>query len=259
MKKVNIYFWCGVILLQILFAGYLALSKGWIELPEVTASQNYSLIVILVAALLDSINPCAFSILFLSIGFLFSLGKNRQQVVRIGLTYILGIGLTYLAIGIIGLQILNYFSNSNVITTIGAIIMITVGMIELCGVLIPNFPIRLQIPNFTKGILAERVAKGMTFVGALVLGVLVGLFEFPCTGGPYLFVMSLLHGTEFVRGLVYLILYNLVFILPLIILLVLSSNGKVAETIDKMRREETKKFSLVVALLMIQLGVIILI
>ncbi len=260
MKKTKILFWSGVVLIQLAFVAYFALSRGWLKLPVIAASQSYDLIVILAAALLDSVNPCAFSVLFLTIGFLFSLRKKWGEVLRIGLTYVLGILITYLSIGLIGLRVLNSLSGGGrLITTIGAVIMLSVGLIELCNVLIPNFPIKLQIPKFTKNILAKQVLKGVTFFGALFLGILVGLFEFPCTGGPYLFVMTLLHGSEFMRGLLYLIAYNLVFILPLVVILFLSSNAKVAEAVDHMRRTETKKFSLILALLMIELGIIILI
>src|SRR3972149_6844283 len=62
-----------------------------------TALWNWSnegkwlLPLVVVAALIDSINPCAFSILILTIAFLFSVGKLRSSVLEIGSAYILGI------------------------------------------------------------------------------------------------------------------------------------------------------------------------
>src|SRR3989344_6096991 len=49
-----------------------------------------------VSSLIDSINPCAFSILIVSIIFLFSLGKTRERILVYGLFYILGIFAVYL-------------------------------------------------------------------------------------------------------------------------------------------------------------------
>jgi cytochrome c biogenesis protein CcdA len=58
----------------------------------------------------------------------------------------------------------------------------------------------------------------------LVLGGLVGLCTVPCSGAVYLAVLSLLAlQTSFIQAYVYLILYNLAFILPLVAILVLAS------------------------------------
>ena len=54
-------------------------------------ASSWFLPVIAGAAVADSINPCAFSILFLSIAFLFSLNKDRKYILKAGGLYIFGI------------------------------------------------------------------------------------------------------------------------------------------------------------------------
>src|SRR3989344_2820796 len=63
-----------------------------------------------VSALIDSINPCAFSILLLTIAFLVSIGKLRSKILAIGGVYILGVFLAYMAIGLGLLGTLHIFS-----------------------------------------------------------------------------------------------------------------------------------------------------
>lgn len=209
------------------------------------------------AALVDSINPCAFSMLFLTITFLFSLGRDRKSVIKIGLVYILGIFLVYISIGLGVLQALSFFNVPNGLAKIGALALIVFAGIGLINEFFPKFPIKLKIPQSTHGVLAKFIEKA-SVPSAFVLGILVGMFEFPCTGGPYLFVLGLLHDNEtFVSGFAYLVYYNLIFVLPLAIALAGATNAKVAEKIDILRRQETRRSRLILSLIMIVLGAMI--
>lgn len=209
------------------------------------------------AALVDSINPCAFSMLFLTITFLFSLGRDRKTVIKIGTVYILGIFLVYISIGLGVLQALSFFNVPSGLAKLGALAIIIFGAIGIINEYFPKFPIKLKIPQGTHGILAKFIEKG-SIPSAFVLGLLVGMFEFPCTGGPYLFVLGLLHdNATFWPGLGYLVYYNFIFVLPLMIALLGATNAKVAEKIDTLRRSETRKSRLILSLIMIALGAII--
>jgi len=230
-------------------------------LPSAKAVADSPIIfsfVIMLAAILDSINPCAFSVLFLTIIFLFSLKKDRTYILKTGGLYILGIFLVYLLIGIGMLQALSLFNISNGIAKIGALILIATAIINILGDLIPNFPIKLKIPNFAHARIGKLIEKD-TPVTAIILGIVVGMFEFPCTGGPYLFILSLLHSKEtFNKGLIYLIFYNIIFVAPLIIALFMATTKNVAEKIDELRRKETKQASIILSVIMILLGLFVL-
>lgn len=215
--------------------------------------------VITTAALIDSINPCAFSILFLTVAFLFSLGKQRREVLFIGGLYILGIFIVYTLIGLGILRALDVFGFPHFAASIGATIIIIAGLIQIANVIWKDFPIRLKIPQFAHGNIAKFVHKA-SMPSAFILGLFVGLMEFPCTGGPYLYVLSLLHDASstiaFFKASIYLIWYNFVFVLPLIIILILASTQKSAEVIDRVRKSENKRTKIITALIMILLGAI---
>ena len=93
-----------------------------------------------VAALIDSINPCAFSILVLTIAFLLSIGKLRSSVLTIGSAYIFGIFMVYLLIGLGLLQALHIFDTPHFMGKVGAILLIALGMINLINEFFPKFP-----------------------------------------------------------------------------------------------------------------------
>ncbi len=222
-----------------------------------TNEHGFFLPVIIVSALIDSINPCAISILFLTITFLFSLGKNRKFVLLSGGAYILAIAIVYMLIGLGTLQALSLFNIPNVMAKIGALILLFYSIIGLINEFFPSFPIKLKIPDSTHKTFAKVISIG-SIPAFLALGALVAMFEFPCTGGPYLFVLSLLHDYEsFWRGFWYLIIYNFVFVLPLILILLFATNKIMAEKIDKLRRLETKKSRVILLLVLVIFGLII--
>jgi len=214
-------------------------------------------LLIVAAAFVDSINPCAFSVLFLTLAFLFSLGHNRSQIIKTGLVYVGGIFLTYILIGLGILKVLTIFNIPNSMAKLGAVAIIIFGLINLINEFFPTFPIKLKIPDASHSKIGELITKA-TVPASFLLGLLVGMFEFPCTGGPYLLVLGLLHDdASFMKGFVYLILYNFIFVLPLLIALFITTDKPILEKMDKLRRMETKKSRVWLSLFVIALGFLV--
>src|SRR3989338_7590233 len=89
----------------LIFMKYNSFSTGFIWRLSNEGKLLFPLVSI--SALIDSINPCAFSILLLTIAFLFSLGALRGNIIRIGIAYISGIFIAYLSIGLGMLSVLH--------------------------------------------------------------------------------------------------------------------------------------------------------
>jgi cytochrome c biogenesis protein CcdA len=224
---------------------------------DLRSKINFLPFLIIAAAFVDSINPCAFSVLFITLAFLFSLGHNRKQIIMTGLTYVGGIFLTYILIGLGILKVLTIFNIPNSMAKLGAVAIIIFGAINLINEFFPKFPIKLKMPDASHGKVGQLIAQA-TIPAAFILGLLVGMFEFPCTGGPYLLVLGLLHDeANFMKGFWYLILYNLIFVLPLLIALFIATDRPILEKLDKLRRMETKKARVWVALILIVLGLLV--
>lgn len=219
--------------------------------------QQFLIPTIITAAIADSINPCAFSVLVLTVTFLFSLGKSRSFVVKIGLIYILGIFLSYLAIGLGMLQVMSIFGVPRFMSKIGAVILLVWGGLNLADLFIKDFPIKLKIPDGVHGKIAQLIHKAAG-IPALMLGILVGLSEFPCTGGPYLLILSLLHDqAKFWLGFWYLILYNLIFVVPLAVILWYSSDPKLHDKVNLWRKDHSRQFETISSIILIIMGVLI--
>ncbi len=215
------------------------------------------LFLVLVTALIDSLNPCAFSVLLLTIAFLFSLGKTRETAVKVGGTYILGIFIAYLLIGLGILQALQFFGIPHFMAKISASLLVVLGALSVVGELVPSFPLKLKIPAASHGIMARLMEKA-SIPTAFLLGAFVGLCEFPCTGGPYLLILGLLHDrATYFSGIWHLVIYNIIFVLPLVLILLAASNEKVLKKVQEWRKDNIKKFRLWGGIAVMILGVLI--
>lgn len=210
-----------------------------------------------VAALIDSINPCAFSILLLTIAFLVSIGGTKRKILAVGGSYIAGLFAAYILIGLGILQALHIFSTPHFMAKVGAAALIAFGGVNLINYFFPAFPIKFQIPQGAHRRMALLMEQS-SLPAAFFLGGLVGLCEFPCTGGPYLLILGLLHDTgTYARGLGYLVLYNLLFILPLVLILLIASNRVLLERVQAWKRREIGRMRLVTGIAMVALGILI--
>jgi len=213
--------------------------------------------IVTAAAIIDSINFCAFSVLLLTIAFLFSAGNLRAGIVKIGGFYIAGIFLVYVLIGLGIMQMLHFFNAPHFMAKIGALILILFGGINVINEFFPTFPIKLKIPNAAHQKMGKLIEKGSA-PAAFFLGALVGLSEFPCTGGPYLMILGFLHDrATYVKGVAYLLFYNLIFIIPLLMALFIASNKAFLEKIQTWQKRKTIRIRFLSGLAMIILGIII--
>lgn len=230
---------------------------GTTALWNLSSEGTWMLPLVGVAALIDSINPCAFGILLLTIAFLLSIQKTRSSILKIGGVYILGLVTVYILIGLGILQALHLFDTPHFMAKVGAVLLIVLGGINLINEFFPSFPIKLRIPQVAHNKMATLMNKA-SLPAVFLLGALVGLCEFPCTGGPYLMVLGLLYdqGTYLV-GVGYLLLYNLIFILPLVIILFIASDKTLVEKVQTWKRSETKHMRLWGGIAMIILGFLI--
>ncbi len=212
---------------------------------------------ITIGALIDSVNPCAFSILVLTIAFLFALGGLRLNVLKVGILYIVGIFVVYFLIGVGILQTLNLFGMPNFMSKVGAAFLIIFGVLQISKDFFPKLPINFGMPKSSSVMMAKFIEKGSLAAG-FSLGCLVGLVEFPCTGVTYLMVLGLLHDYfSRLNGIFYLLYYNLIFILPLIVILIFATNKKLLEKIQKWQTEKRKIVKWLLPLAAIILGIFV--
>ena len=116
----------------------------------------------------------------------------------------------------------------------------------------------MAIPESKKPTIKKYIEKA-TIPAAVVLGVLVSLFELPCTGGIYFAILNLLSNSmTFSEGVPWLALYNLIYVLPLAIILGVILAGVSAERANSWRLENRRGLRLILGLVMLLIGAMML-
>jgi cytochrome c biogenesis protein CcdA len=213
--------------------------------------------ILLGAAVVDSINPCAFGVLIFLLTYLSKTSKRGIKLLTHGLSYILAVFLTYLLAGILLMPVIGSLGQISVaFYGVIGVVIILLGLVEIKDFfwyqkgfsleLLPGAPKRIKM--------YMRHISGNIFT-AFMLGVFVALVELPCTGAVYLAVLSIMSLTG-VNALTisWLVIYNIIFVLPLIGILFAFYKGTTADTLESWRKKNRKWMRLLIGGILIFLG-----
>lgn len=213
--------------------------------------------VVIITALIDSINPCAIGVLILLIATLVGLSKDKNKMLKVGAIYIAAVFFTYLAAGFGLLIFIQKLNISGLLSWIVGVLVIILGLIEIKDFWWYGKGISLQIPP-KRAEQIKKMIKNVSIPGSIILGIFVAAVELPCTGGPYLAITTLLAKIGFSLNVFLLLaLYNLIFVLPLIVILLLVYFGTNTKKISKWKNEQKKWMRLFIGIVMIALGVLL--
>lgn len=214
---------------------------------------------VITTGLLDGISPCVIAILIFFIAFLVSLRKSFKNILFLGLVYIGVVFLTYLAVGVGLFSGIILFGQHHFFAILGSWFLILWGTVQLKDYFFPKLPFHFKMPKVS----SQRVKfwlEKTTLLGVIIAAFLVGLCAVPCSAGIYTAITSLLASkTTYLTGFLYLLLYNFMVIVPLLVLLLLAANPFTLAKIAEFRRKHQRTEKLVMGLLMIALGAGILI
>lgn len=239
---------------------------------------SFGLLTILNAGLIDGINPCAFTVLVFFISFLTFVGYRKRELIVLGITFILSVFVTYILIGL-GLfkfiQSLEVFSAlSKVIYFAVTCLAIILGFYSLYDWYIYNKTgnpekTKLRLPDFIKLKIQKIIQdssrnKNRTLaelaIAIALSGFAVSLLESVCTGQTYLPTVVYVLRDPYLRSraFLYLVLYNIMFIVPLAAILIAALLGVKSETFAKLARKHLGIIKLLSAALFFLLGILLL-
>lgn len=205
--------------------------------------SNLSIVTLTAAALVDAINPCSIAILVFLIGARVLISNQRKRALKVGLSFCLSIFIAYFLFGLGLLTVVQVSGFSGTFSMLVGLVALLSGIFYLKDVFWRGRGgFAMEVPRSLKPLLMKML-KGVTNpFGAFIMGFVVCLFEVPCTGGPYLFILGLMADSATrIQAIPLLLYYNFIFVLPLsIICLLLYSNffstSKMREWNEKNKR-----------------------
>jgi cytochrome c biogenesis protein CcdA len=209
---------------------------------------------VLSSGLLDGINPCAFAVLLFFIAFMFTLQRARSEMLLMGGVYITMIYLAYFGIGLGLMGAIVISGTPHLMALIGSWLLIALGLVNVKDYFWYGRWFTLSVPAIGHE-KAHQWLKRATLPATAVAGFLVGLCTFPCSGAIYVAVLGLLSvKTTYWTGFAYLVLYNIMFVLPLIILLLALGNRRTMGTLSRWEAQNKRALKLATGLVMVVLG-----
>ncbi len=222
--------------------------SDWSSIPAAPAPASIPLVgLVSLSGLLAGIHPCTISVLLLFLAFLFTLRQGRLTTLKIGGGYIFGVFLAYLLIGL-GLLVAVSITEPHLSARIAGILILILGvynLFRLHGIHLPS----LSFVGAAKPTIAQFVKKN-SFWAAFMVGILVGICSFGCTAGIYFSVIGLLL-TNPLQGFSLLVLYNVMFVLPLVVILLAVTRKSIAEKVQAWQQKNNYWIELLATLFMI--------
>ena len=224
---------------------------------------------VVAAGLIDGINPCAFATLIFFVSYLTLSGRRGKEVLLVGGAFTAGVFLAYLAVGLGLYQILEYVGST--LDLISKIVYIFTGIFCLVLAVLSFIDYKkaregeigdmlLNLPEPLRKRINATIREGRKsrnyFFGAFFVGVMISFLELACTGQVYLptiiFVSSIPELR--VQAWVYLVVYNLLFILPLVVIFVLVYLGTTSKDLTRFLQERAAAVKFAMGLVFIALG-----
>lgn len=201
-------------------------------------------------ALVEGINPCGFAVLIVLLASLLMV-KSKRSVLLIGLSFIASVFVTHFAIGYGLMEIFQRSGVPDIMRAIVIAIVIPAGIINIRDFWREKST--LAIPTFIKPTL-EKLARYASLPGAVLLGFLATIAGFPCTGPIYLTLLASIADVPS-KMLFYLLVYNVLYILPLFVILAVVYKKTSSEDIDAWRKGKRKYMKLIGGLAMLIIGI----
>jgi len=225
------------------------------EIKELTFAKIMSL------AAIDAVNPCALAVLVLMLVAILTYNpKDKKKVIYAGLAFALSVFVMYL---VYGLVIIRFFQLVQALTSIRLVLYrVLGGAAIILGILnLKDFfyykpgSFMTEMPMFMRPKAKKMIGHVTSPKGAFFVGAFVTIFLLPCTIGPYVIASGILSALQLIQTLPWLLIYNLIFILPMIgITLFIYAGFTTVENVAGWKDKNIKYLHLISGIIIFLLG-----
>lgn len=242
--------------------------------------KSFGIFAIMIAGLVEGLNPCALATLVFFISYLTMVGRSRKEIFGAGLGFTGAGFLTHLLLGFGILGFVQQFSFFPLFSRIIYWITFSLSLILGGFSLYDYFQVKrgftskmtLQVPNSLKKRIHRIIrtreeeleatggGQSIRFLFAAVgIGFIVTLLQSTCTSQVYLPTILFVTHIPSLRSsaILYLILYNLVYILPLVAIFVIVYWGTTSQQLSLFLQRRTSTIKLLTALFFFILAAIL--
>jgi len=234
--------------------------------------QSFGISAIAVSGLIDGINPCAFATIIFFISYLTLINRKGKELLWVGVMFTLAVFLTYFLIGTGALKIVTSLSILPIVRKIFVFAMAAVSAI-LAFISLSDYlkfkrtgqpcEATLQLPERMKKMIHSTIRKNVKtrnfIIMAAATGFLVSILELACTGQIYLPTLIFISHVPELRAnaLLYLLVYNLMFVIPLIMVFLFTYWGTSSQQWTDFSKKNFGKMKLLMTLIFFGLAILL--
>ncbi len=216
------------------------------------------------AALTNGLNPCGIGMMITFLGYLLVFGSSKKDkyfLLKLGGVYVVAVFTTYLFIGLIFYGVAFYLQRlwlASVFKYVIGGVMMAAGLIQLKDGIWPDSPIHLRMPA-VGGKKINQMMEKINLPMAALVGIAVTAFSTPCMLPLYVGTATVIARSGLPMGLVltYFLYYNLIFILPLIVVLMVMNAGKQVVAMKEMEHKYGRWMRLLMGIALVAVGYLI--
>lgn len=234
--------------------------------------QSFGIGAIAISGLIDGINPCAFATIIFFISYLTLVNRKGKELLWVGAVFTLTVFLTYFLIGTGALKIVTSLSILPIVRKVFVFIMAAISAILAFLSLSDYLKFKktgqtsesiLQLPPRIKKLIHSTIRENVKtrnfVIMAAVTGFLVSILELACTGQIYLPTLIFISNVPELRtnALIYLLLYNFMFVVPLIIVFLFTYWGTSSQQWGEITKKNFGKVKLIMTFLFFGLAILL--
>lgn len=220
-----------------------------------------------VIAIIDGFNPCTMWVLTFLLVLLISVSENRKRIFAVGFVFVIVVYIFYFLFMAAWLNVFFYIGFLDPVRIAIGILAIVAGAINCKEFFAFRKGVTLMIQEKHKVPLVRKIERMKDLIkygsfpalitASVVLASFASLVELPCTAGFPIIYTKILADKVFAESLayyVYLLLYNLIYVVPLAAIITLFGYFFKGKQISKSQMQIIKVIG---GLIMIMLGIIL--
>ena len=221
--------------------------------------KSLGALTVFAAGLVNGLNPCAFVTIVFFLSYLTFVGRGGKEILIVGAMFTLGVFVTYLLAGLGLSQVLEPLSGVQAALKRWVFGFTAVLCLALAGISLHDFikarqgktdemkiKLSIDLRRRVNRVIREGSKMRAFYLVALGMGAIVSLIQLTCTSPIYIGIVFLIHDVPEMQSnaLLYLLLYNLAYIVPLVIVFLVAYFGTSSEQLGDFITERTAAIKL---------------
>jgi len=220
--------------------------------------SNLTLAAVIAGSLVDAINPCEFAVLIILLTTILATGKAKKAL-KAGLLFSISIFISYFLMGLGLYKALSLGGFSVWFLKVIGTVAVVLGLANLKDYFWYGKGFLMEVPHSWRPKLKKLINSVTSPLGAFAIGFVVSLFLLPCTSGPYIVILGMLaNKVTLAKTISYLLLYNLIFVSPMVLITLAVYKGFNPARAEEMRQKRLRVLHLIAGIIMIAMGIVIL-